>query len=247
VTGNGRRPIIGISAYEEEARWNHWVARAALLPATYVGSVEAAGGLPLLIPVQSLSPGDAQRVLDRLDGLILAGGPDVDPGRYGAAPHPSTDAPRSARDEIEAVLGAAATDRQLPTLAICRGFQLLNVVRGGTLHQHLPEVVGHAAHSPTPGSFAEHEVHVEPGSRLAGLVGWESANVPTHHHQAIDQLGAGLVASAWADDDTIEGWEDTSVPFLVGVQWHPEAGEDPSLFEGLVRASVVASGSSSGR
>lgn len=236
------KPVIGISAYEEEARWNQWTARAVLLPASYIRSLEAAGAMPVLIPVQDLDPHDANRLLDRLDGLILAGGPDVDPGLYGATSHPATDKPRSQRDQVESVLAAAVAARSLPTLAICRGFQLLNVVRGGSLHQHLPEVVGHHDHSPTPGRFAEHVVRVDAASRLGAILGWESSGVPTHHHQAVDALGAGLVATAWAEDGTVEGWEDTSLPFLVGVQWHPEAGEDPSLFHGLVAAARTRAG-----
>jgi len=235
------RPVIGITAYEETATWNQWSALASLLPARYVQSVESAGGMPLLIPVQDLSVDDARTLLGRLDGVIVSGGPDVNPDRYGQVPHPKTGHPRDRRDEIEATLLEAATTVEVPTLAICRGLQVLNVLRGGTLLQHLPDVVGHGGHVPDPRGHGAHSVRVEPGTLLAELVGWEHADVPTHHHQAVDRLGEGLVATAWAEDGTVEGVEDRSVPFLVGVQWHPEAGEDVSLFRGLVAAAVRSS------
>jgi gamma-glutamyl-gamma-aminobutyrate hydrolase PuuD len=231
------RPVIGITAYEETATWNQWSALASLLPARYVQSVEGAGGMPLLIPVQELSAEDARALLGRLDGVIVSGGPDVNPERYGQAPHPETGRPRDTRDEIEATVLEAAMSDEIPTLAICRGLQVLNVARGGTLLQHLTDAVGHGGHTPDPRGHGPHEVRVQPGTLLADLVGWEHADVPTHHHQAVDRLGEGLVATAWAADDTIEGVEDRSVPFLVGVQWHPEAGEDLSLFRGLVAAA----------
>jgi putative glutamine amidotransferase len=236
------RPVIGVTAYEEEAGWNQWEAvEAALVPARYVRSVEHAGGIPVLIPVQDLTPEDAHHLLSRLDGVILTGGPDVEPRRYGADPHPKTGTPRSARDATESAICAASTGSALPILAICRGLQILNVVRGGTLHQHLPDLVEHDEHAPYPRGYGDHKVSVEPGSLIAGIVGWDSAPVPTHHHQAIDHLGKQLTATAWADDGTIEAVEDPSLPFLVGVQWHPEVGEDPGLFVGLVAAAAAFS------
>ena len=207
------------------------------LHARVSGCPRQTGGLPVLIPVQELSVEDARRLLSRLDGVILSGGPDVDPGRYGAEAHTATGVPRSARDELESTLVEAAQREQLPTLAICRGLQVLNVVRGGTLLQHLPDVVGDASHAPLANDHGLHDVRVEPGSLLAKAVGWDRSGVPTAHHQAIDRLGEGLVASAWADDGTIEGVEDPSIPFLIGVQWHPEAGDDLSLFRALVEAA----------
>jgi putative glutamine amidotransferase len=239
------RPVIGITAYEEQARWNQWDKRASLLPANYVHSVEAAGGLALLIPVQQLTVDAARRLLSRLDAVILSGGPDVDPARYGAEAHTATSVPRSERDDLESTLLQAAEHQQVPTLAICRGLQVLNVSRGGTLSQHLPDVVGNLAHAPLPNDHGRHDVRVQPGTRLADAVGWETSDVPTAHHQAIDRLGTGLVASAWAADGTIEGVEDRSVPFLLGVQWHPEAGDDLSLFRALVTAATKASSISS--
>ena len=148
-------------------------------------------------------------------------------------PHPATDTPQARRDAGELALLTAALERDLPTLAICRGFQLLNVARGGDLVQHLPEAVGHDEHKQVPGTFAEHPVSVKEGSRLASIVG-ESPEVTSHHHQSIGRLGDGLVEAAWAEDGTIEGVEDPSRRFAVGVQWHPEAAQDGALFRKLV-------------
>ncbi len=232
------RPVIGVTAYEEEARWNQWEGvRAALLPARYVHSVELAGGIPVLIPVQDLDPSDASRLLRRLDGVILTGGPDVDPAQYGADPHPKTSVPRPERDATETAICRASSESGLPTLAICRGLQILNVIRGGTLHQHLPDVVGHDQHAPFSGGYGDHSVRVAPDSFLARLIGAGACPVPTHHHQAIERLGEGLLATAHSEDGIIEAVEDPSVPFLIGVQWHPEVVEDEGLFSGLVAAA----------
>lgn len=233
------RPVIGITAYEEEASWNQWHKRASLLPAQYVRALEHAGGLPVLIPVQDLTLNDARGLLARLDGVILSGGPDVNPSRYFEPAHPKTGSPRDERDVLEAILIEAGTGEAFPTLAICRGIQVLNVARGGTLVQHLPDAVGHDGHVPEPAGFGLHDVRVEPGTLLAGSLGRERAGVPSHHHQAVDRLGEGLVATAWADDGTIEAVEDRSVPFLLGVQWHPEEGDDLSLFRSLVAAATI--------
>jgi gamma-glutamyl-gamma-aminobutyrate hydrolase PuuD len=231
------RPVIGITAYEEDARWNQWHERACLLPAAYVRAVERGGGLPLLIPVLDLTVTDSRLLLDRLDGVIFSGGPDVNPSRYGEAAHPETGRPRDERDAFESTLVEAATSDTVPALAICRGLQVLNVARGGTLIQHLPDAVGHGGHVPDPDGHGLHDVRVEPGTLLGRSLGWERSGVPAYHHQAIDRLGTGLVATAWADDGTIEAAEDPSVPFLLGVQWHPEEGEDLSVFRSLVAAA----------
>lgn len=229
-------PVIGISAYEEEAAWGLWDQLAVVLPATYVEAVVRAGGVPVVLPVVPEGV-DVGRLVSGLDGLILVGGPDVAPERYGAEREPATQEPRATRDSFELSLLAAATSRDLPVLAICRGMQLLNVARGGTLHQHLPDVVGHDAHSPTPGTFGAHRVELDPKSRLAEVISWTEADVPTHHHQGVDRLAPGLEAAAWAEDRTVEAIEDPSARFLLGVQWHPEVGEDPSLFDALVRVA----------
>ncbi|MEP7023260.1 MAG: gamma-glutamyl-gamma-aminobutyrate hydrolase family protein [Actinomycetota bacterium] len=232
-------PVIGISAYREQARWGVWDTGAVLLPQHYSRQVAAAGGVPVLLPPL---PGIEQAVA-RLDGLILSGGSDVGPDRYGAEPDPHTRGVRPDRDLAEAALLAAALNLGVPVLGICRGLQVINVARGGTLHQHLPDVVGHAEHGPVPGSYGSHPVHVAAGSKLAAVLGrTELDGVPTHHHQAIDRLGDGLTAVAWTSDQMIEAVEVDApgCPFALAVQWHPEAGSDPSLFQALVAAASGA-------
>ena len=230
-------PLIGISAYCEQARWGAWVRPAVVLPRRYTDAITAAGGLPVLLPpVPGISG-----ALARLDGLLLSGGGDIDPARYGAEPAPQLTSVREERDGAELALLDAALSLRLPVLGICRGMQVINVARGGSLHQHLPDVVGHEGHAPVPGGFGEHQVRVAPGSRLSGILGRDADRpiaTPTHHHQAVDRLGKGLTATAWAADGTVEAFEaDGGDSFLVAVQWHPEAGDDPSLFRALVAAA----------
>lgn len=237
------RPVIGLSSYAEPARWAAWDAPAALLPLSYAAGIAAAGGVPALLPPV---PGIAAAV-GRLDGLVLTGGGDIDPARYGAARHPRTGPASAARDQAELDLLAAALAAGLPVLGICRGLQLLNVARGGTLHQHLADLgaAGDAGHTPRPGTFGSHPVRVAPGSLLAGILGGvvpgdQPLTVPTAHHQAIDRLGAGLTATAWAADGIVEAAELTGAgqhPFVLAVQWHPEEGDDPRLFRALVAAA----------
>ena len=224
------RPVIGITTYAEEASFGVWRMPSALIPLDYVDAVERAGGRPLLIPP---SEHGVAETLDVLDGIVFSGGADVDPSLYGAEAHPTTDTPQARRDAGELALLTAALERDLPTLAICRGFQLLNVARGGDLVQHLPETVGSDEHKQAPGTFVEHPVEMKEGTRLAGMVGARS-DVTSHHHQGVGKLGDGLVEAAWAQDGTLEGFEDPSRRFAVGVQWHPEAGEGKALFETLV-------------
>lgn len=224
------RPVIGITTYAQEATWGVWRLPAALIPLDYVDAVERAGGRPVLIPPSEEGAGET---LDTLDGIVFSGGADIDPSLYGAEPHPETDTPQARRDAGEMALLRAALERDLPTLAICRGFQLLNVARGGDLVQHLPDEVGNDEHKKLPGVFAEHPVEVKDGTRLASIVGARS-DVTSHHHQGIGRVGEGLVETAWAQDGTLEGVEDPSLRFAVGVQWHPEAGEDEALFVNLV-------------
>jgi putative glutamine amidotransferase len=224
------RPVIGITTYAQEATWSYWTLPAALIPLDYVDAVERTGGRPLLVPP---SEDGVEETLDALDALVLSGGADIAPASYGADPHPATDRAQERRDAGEMALLTAALERDMPTLAICRGFQLLNVARGGDLVQHLPETVGHENHRQVPGTFSEHPVAVKEGSKLASIVGASSA-VTSHHHQSIGRLGEGLVETAWAEDGTIEGAEDPSRRFAVGVQWHPEAGRDDALFANLV-------------
>ena len=224
------RPVIGITSYAQEANWGVWRLPAVLVPLAYVDAIERAGGRAVVIPP---AEDDIEQTLDALDGIVFSGGADVDPAHYGAEPHPETDTPQTRRDAGEMALLTAALERDMPTLAICRGFQLLNVARGGDLIQHLPEEVGHDVHKQVPGEFAVHPVEVQEGSRLGAIVG-ATPSVTSHHHQALGRVGEGLVETAWAEDGTLEGVEDPSQRFVVGVQWHPEASEDAALFEALV-------------
>jgi len=230
------RPVIGISAYSELAKWRQWEQPATLLPQTYVDIVAEAGGAPVLLPPV---PGIAASA-SHLDGLVISGGPDVHPERYGQEPGPHTTIIRPERDEAEFALLQAALDLGKPVLGVCRGMQLMNVALGGTLIQHLPDVVGHHKHSPISGGYGEHKVVVGGSGRLAGIVGPGSLAVPTHHHQGIDRLAAGLTATAWSDDGLIEAVELDSHPFVIGVQWHPEAGNQQGLFRALVAAASGA-------
>jgi gamma-glutamyl-gamma-aminobutyrate hydrolase PuuD len=225
------KPLIGITTYVEPASWGHWDnTEAALVPYDYVRAVERAGGRAVLVPPDE---NGIEEVLDTLDGLVFSGGNDLEPEEYGAEAHPETTGTNPERDRGELALLEAALARDLPVLAICRGFEVLNVARGGDIVQHLPELVGHEAHRETPGEFSEHTVRVDPTSRIGEVAG----AVKSHHHQALGRIGDGLREVAWAEDGTVEGLEDPDKPFVVGVLWHPEAGEDLRLFERLVEAA----------
>jgi putative glutamine amidotransferase len=231
--------LIGLTTYLEQAQTGVWDVQAAFLPKVYFEAVNKAGGIAVLLPPQPASAEIAERVLDGLDGLIITGGKDVDPARYGQAPHPTTDEPRPDRDAWEDALLTAAIDRQLPFLGICRGLQVLNVSLGGTLHQHLPEVVGDTRYNAGNGNFTVNEATVE-GGRLAELLdGTESLGVKSYHHQAIDSLAEGLAVTARSGDGIVQAVELPDYPFGVAVQWHPEedAAEDARLFAGLVDAA----------
>jgi gamma-glutamyl-gamma-aminobutyrate hydrolase PuuD len=224
------KPLVGITTYVEQASWGSWTLDAALIPYDYVRAVERAGGRALLVPP---SVDGVEETLDALDGLVLSGGNDVDPDAYGAEAHSETNATRPERDRGELALLEGALARDLPVLAVCRGFQVLNVARGGDLVQHLPDVVGSEQHREVKGVFSDHGVKIDDGSRLGSVLG-DRAPVKSHHHQGVGRVGEGLVEVAWADDGTIEGLEDPERRFAVGVLWHPEAGEDQKLFEALV-------------
>ncbi|MGW0562430.1 gamma-glutamyl-gamma-aminobutyrate hydrolase family protein [Streptomyces sp. NPDC003016] len=223
------KPLIGISTYLEHARWGVWDIPAALLPAAYPRLVQAAGGLAAMVPPDA--PSCAAGVVARLDGLVVAGGADVEPVRYGAEPDARTGPPARERDAWELALIEAALASGTPLLGICRGMQLLNVALGGTLVQHLD---GHTA---GPGVLGEHAVEPVPGTRYASVVPEESC-VPTYHHQAVDRLGDGLVVSAYAADGTPEAVELPGGPWVLGVQWHPEMGTDLRVMEALVAAAA---------
>jgi putative glutamine amidotransferase len=222
--------VIGITTYAQQARWGAWDVPAAVVPLDYVDAVERAGGRPLLVPP---SENGVEETLAALDGIVFSGGSDLDPRSYGADAHAETDTPQERRDQAELALLRAALEHDLPVLAVCRGSQLLNVVRGGDLVQHLPDEVGSNAHKEVPGTFSEHGVRVAQGSRLGGIVG-ERGDVRSHHHQGFGRVGDGLVEAAWADDGTLEALEDPSQRFTLGVLWHPEAGDDDALFAALV-------------
>jgi putative glutamine amidotransferase len=225
------RPIIGITSYAQPAKWAAWELPAALVPLMYVDAVARAGGRALLVP-----PDDEaiDETLDVLDGIVFSGGADVDPAHYGADRGPETDEPHTHRDRGEMALLSAALERDLPTLAICRGFQLLNVVRGGDLIQHLPDAVGDEKHREVRGVFSEHPVEVKGGTRLGEILGERPPAVKSSHHQGVGAVGEGLVETAWAEDGTLEGLEDPAKRFAVGVLWHPEAADDQRLFDALV-------------
>ncbi len=251
---NVSSPLIGISCYLEQARFGVWDTPSALLPRSYLDGVLAAGGTPVLLPpVEGWEAGQ----LSRLDGLIIAGGADVDPVRYGAERDPATGPARPDRDESEWSLINTAFEVGLPILAVCRGMQLLNVVLGGTLHQHLPDHLHQRSlslskgkpdapgspfdklrernkHLPEPGTFGRVKINIDADSRLAKIIG-EEVEVHCHHHQAVDRLGNELTAVAWAEDGTVEAIEVDADVFALAVQWHPEEdGVDRRLFEALI-------------
>ena len=225
------RPVIGITTYVTQARWSYWDREVALVPAAYVRAVECVGGRPLLVPP---SEDGLDETLAAVDGLLFSGGSDLDPELYDQDPHDETFGVVRERDRAELALLEAALARDMPVLAVCRGSQVLNVARGGDLVQHLPDLVGDEKHKHTPGTFADHDVTLEEGTRLAALLG-DRAPVKSHHHQGIGRLGRGLRAAAHAEDGIIEAVEDPAHRFALGVLWHPEAGEDVKLFEELVR------------
>lgn len=228
-------PLIGITTYLEQARFGLWDLPSAVLMRSYLDSVVAAGGMPVLLPpVGRWLP----EHVSSLDGLVLSGGADIDPSRYGQAPHDKTGTLRLDRDASEFGLFHLALEADLPVLGVCRGLQLINTALGGTLHQHVPEVAGTDNHNPSPGVFGSNDIKLAPGSVVGGLVG-EHTIVHCHHHQAIDQLGSGLTPAGWAADGTIEAVELPEAGFVIGVQWHPEENAtDVRLFQGLVRAAL---------
>jgi putative glutamine amidotransferase len=242
------RPVIGICTALEHARWTVWEREAFLLSRAYVDAVQAAGGLALMIPPDAATAADPDATLDPLDALVLAGGADVDPAAYGAEPHPCTRGTRPERDAAEIPLARRALERDLPLLGICRGMQLLNVALGGTLIQHLPDDVGHGDHRRHLGSFddADHDVRLAPGSLAARVCGELRHATKSHHHQAVDRLGDGLVASGWSElDDLVEAVEAPGARWALGVQWHPEVDPRSPVVAALVAQADGAGAASS--
>jgi putative glutamine amidotransferase len=231
------RPTIGICMPLERARWAAWDLDAFVLPRSYVDAVNRAGAMALLLAPDPVLVDDPDQALDRIDGLMLAGGADIDPATYGADAHPATIGSVPDRDAFELALVRRALERDMPLLAICRGMQVMNVACGGTLHQHLPELVGHENHRRVLGSFegADHDVRLAPGSLAARAAGEQLHATKSHHHQGVDRVGDGLVVTGWADMDELpEALELERNGFALGVQWHPEADERSRLIAALV-------------
>jgi putative glutamine amidotransferase len=235
-------PVIGICAALESARWAVWDQPAALVPMNYIEHVQRSGGIALLIPPDPALVDDPDDVLDRVDALLLIGGPDVGAVHYGAEPHPMAEPPVPLRDAVEIALVRAARRRGMPLLGICRGMQVINVAEGGTLLQHLPESHSHDEHRRQTGRFAgnEHGVRLEPGSRVAVAEGVRPVDVASHHHQAVDRVGRGLVVTGRASDGVVEAIENADVHWQVGVQWHPEPDPGSSIIGALVAAAREA-------
>jgi putative glutamine amidotransferase len=237
------RPVIGICTALERARWSVWDQQAYLLPRSYIRAIQRAGGLALMLPPDEATERDPDQLLDLIDGLILAGGADIDPGSYGEASHPETRGTVPERDEFELALARRAIERDLPLLGICRGMQLMNVATGGTLLQHLPESHGHHEHRRNPGTFdgADHDVRLDEDSLAARATGEVVHPTKSHHHQGIDRLGDGLEITGWSlIDDLPEAVEMPERRFALGVQWHPEADERSRLVAALVKEADAA-------
>lgn len=235
--------MIGICTALERARWSVWDQQAALLPLSYVEAVQRAGGLVLMIPPDQGLAEDPEQVLELIDGLLLAGGADIDPAAYHQQPHPETVGTVPERDAFEIALVRAAIERDIPVLGICRGMQLINVARGGTLLQHLPDRFGHQEHRRVVGSFdgAEHDVILAEGSLAADAAGEVAHVTKSHHHQGVDRLGDGLLVSGVsAMEDLPEAIELPGRHFVLGVQWHPEADQGSTVVGALVRAATRA-------
>jgi putative glutamine amidotransferase len=237
--GRMSRPLIGICTALETACWSMWEQRAALLPHAYVEAVQRGGGLALMLPPDPITVDDPEETLHAIDGLLLAGGADIDPGSYGQQPQPETAVSVPERDAFEIALTRAAIDRDMPVLGICRGMQLINVALGGTLHQHLPQRLGHEDHLRTFGSFvgSDHDVDLREGSLAARAAGELRHVTKSHHHQGVDRVGEGLIVSGVAAMDGLpEAIELPHRRFVLGVQWHPEVDERSRVVEALVSA-----------
>jgi putative glutamine amidotransferase len=225
------RPVIGICAAIESAKWAAWEVLVNLSPRAYSLAVQRAGGLALILPPDDVVAESPDELLDMIDALILAGGSDIDPASYGAKPHPETRGTRPERDRFEIALGTRALERDMPVLGICRGMEMLNVIRGGTLNQQL---AGLELHRHTPGVFTDHRVRLESGSLAERVVGAELTEVKSAHHQGLEELGEGVLASGWADDGLVEAIELPDREFAVGVLWHPEEDERSRVVGALV-------------
>lgn len=229
------KPVIGLTTYLEPAKWGAWDMPAALIPWNYVAKLQRAGASVVLLPPDSQS----HDAISRLDGLVMAGGADIEPARYGAAHQEGTDQPRTDRDASEIGLYLAAREKGIPVFGICRGLQIMAVAHGGSLHQHLPDVVGNTMHRDAPGTFNFHGAKLTPGSLISSIVGATQVTVNSSHHQAVNSPG-DLTVTGLAEDGTIEVCEVPAETFVLGVQWHPEFSEDESISENLFQAFVQA-------
>jgi putative glutamine amidotransferase len=235
------RPLIGVCAAVEPASFGVWKEEpSVLLPLSYSRAIHGAGGMIAMLPPDRRASEDPAELLDRLDALILGGGADIDPGIHGGEPHPETVGTNPDRDRFEIALARGALERGIPLLGVCRGMQVLNVACGGSLDQHIPEGLGHDLHRPTPGSWAEHDVRIEPGSLAAEAAGTDRLTVKSHHHQGLDRIPEGLAASAWAtDDDTVEAIESRDGEFALGVLWHPEESPQDRVIPSLIERAAA--------
>jgi putative glutamine amidotransferase len=237
------RPVIGICTALERARWSVWDQQAYLLSRSYIRAIQRAGGLALMLPPDEAAEREPDQIIDLVDGLILAGGADIDPSSYGEEAHPETRGTVPERDGFELALARRALERDLPLLGICRGMQLMNVARGGTLLQHLPDSHGHHEHRRNPGTFdgADHDVRLNEGSLAARAAGEVVHATKSHHHQGIDRIGTGLQVTGWSlIDELPEAVELPDRRFALGVQWHPEADEGSRLVAALVMEADAA-------
>lgn len=233
-------PLIGLTCYRSDAEEPDYLRDTHYLRGGYVEALRRAGGIPVLLP-----PGEPRplELFERLDGLLLAGGGDIDPAVYGGHAHEKVYRVDAERDRLELALARRAVDAGLPTLGICRGCQVVNVALGGTLIEHLPDAVGERVLHRTPDRQpTRHGVTVKAGSLLARVLGTESLEPSSWHHQAVRAVAQRLLPVAWSPDGVVEGLELPGHPFLLAVQWHPEqrAAEDPAeqrLFDAFVRAA----------
>jgi putative glutamine amidotransferase len=232
------KPIIGLTSYRQRGQTGVWDTEMAMLPAFYLEGVTRAGGIAVILPPQQVNSGDARNLLSGLDGLVVTGGRDVEAARYGHQSHDKAEKPDRLRDLLEDELITAAIQMKLPFLGICRGAQLLNVNRGGTLIQHLPDLVGDNRYLLGDGNFAHMPISVREGSLLASIVGDQVENAALYHHQAIDEPGEGLQVVAYSPDGIVQAVEVENHPFGLAVQWHPEQTlDDLRLFDALIAAT----------
>ena len=235
------KPVIGLCTALERAQWSVWDQEAVILPSNYIAAVQRAGGIAVLLPPDGREAEIAGALLDIVDGVILAGGADIDPSSYGETiRHQETTMTEPRRDRFELSVARLALERDLPLLGICRGMQLINVARGGTLRQHLPEEFAHHEHLREPGTFdqADHDVELQPGSLVQSVAGETVHSAKSHHHQGVAKLGEGLEVTGWAVVDQLpEAIEDPTRKFALGVQWHPEADLTSRVIERFVQAA----------